>query len=233
MSLGRRRWLLGVASLACAALPVRRLFAAPAALLLDRVAVRFWAPESGSASRPRFVFEHELAFFARMAALGDPTYRAEAGPYRNHHLRGALERWIAESLLASLRMEPEATEAEIGVQTERAWAYAAMEVGGQKGIDAAAQAEGLTRRDVDRLMRLRARASLYLDRMVAPMLKPTLLELERVHETERTPYSDRPFAEVVEPLRQWVAARSLRAAAQNFYRSARPRLRIEYLTISL
>jgi hypothetical protein len=230
---GRRDWLLGSSSIVLASLSPTLGHAAEAPVLLDRVAVRFWAPESGNVTRPQFVFEHELSFFARLTALSDPTYRSASGPYRTHHLRAALERWIAETLLASLRMDPDASAQEIRAQTKRASLFAALEAGGQKAVDEAARAEGLTAPDVERLLRLRARASLYLDRMVAPMLRPSLLELERVHETERTPYSDRPFSEVIEPLREWVVAQSLRAAAQNFYQSARPRLRIEYLTISL
>ena len=41
-------------------------------VLVDRAVVRFEAPETGGARRPRFVFERELSFEARLEALADP-----------------------------------------------------------------------------------------------------------------------------------------------------------------
>ena len=54
--------------------PVR----APAgeSVLLDRVAVRFTAPETGGIAKPQFIFERELAFEARLEALTDGRPRA-------------------------------------------------------------------------------------------------------------------------------------------------------------
>ncbi len=45
-------------------------------VLVDRAVVRFEAPETGGARRPRFVFERELAFEARLEALSDPDRAA-------------------------------------------------------------------------------------------------------------------------------------------------------------
>src|ERR1700735_1356275 len=37
--------------------------------VLDRVAVRFYAPETGGTSRPRFITERTLSFEARLVAM--------------------------------------------------------------------------------------------------------------------------------------------------------------------
>ena len=96
---------------------------APAAsarpVVLDRAVVRFVAPETGGVASPRFVFERQLAFEARLDALADPDRvaraRAREGvePYRDRHVRGALDRHIAETLLAALRIDPEPKRSEI------------------------------------------------------------------------------------------------------------------------
>jgi hypothetical protein len=40
--------------------------------LLDRVVVRWSAPETGGPGKPQFIFERELAFEARLESLMDP-----------------------------------------------------------------------------------------------------------------------------------------------------------------
>src|SRR3954465_5602327 len=76
-------------------------------VLVDRAVVRFEAPETGGARRPRFVFERELSFEARLEALSDPD-RASLGdaPFRERHVTAALDRHIAETILGALRIEP-------------------------------------------------------------------------------------------------------------------------------
>ena len=58
-----KRWLAAAAWLAASALPAA-LHADPVAV--DRAVVRFAAPETGGARHPRFVFEQELSFEARL-----------------------------------------------------------------------------------------------------------------------------------------------------------------------
>ncbi|MCH2110484.1 MAG: hypothetical protein MK135_14270, partial [Polyangiaceae bacterium] len=89
--------------------------------------------------------------------------------------------------------------------------------------------EGLGWLEVQRVFRRRARASLYLDRMVAPMLAPTQLTLRRVLLEVDTPFRGQPFYEVQEPLRRWWVARRLREAVVAYYQNARARLKIVYL----
>src|SRR5271156_1342879 len=65
--------------------------------ILDRVVVRWHAPETGGPAKPQFIFERELAFEARLESLSDPD--PEPGPYHDRHVRAALDRHIAETLL--------------------------------------------------------------------------------------------------------------------------------------
>jgi hypothetical protein len=55
------------------------------------------------------------------------------------------------------------------------------------------RAESLDPGELDSLLVRRARASLYLDRMVATMLTPSDTELRIIHRTTRTPFSRSPM----------------------------------------
>jgi hypothetical protein len=203
--------------------------AARASAVLDRAVVRFIAPETGGARFPRFVFERVLAFEARLEALADPD-RAQGGePYRERHVRAALERHIAETLLSSLRIEPEPSGAQMVRQTEAARAILMERVGGAAALKQAAVAEGVDDRELLSILRRQARASLYLDRMVTPMLRPSDAELKNVHASAPAPFRDRPFEEVSGALRRWYVARRLSTALGTFYQNARSRLEVTIL----
>ena len=74
--------------------------------LVDRAVIRYVAPDLGGAPTPEFMFERELSFEARSQALADPDQPKDAPrPYLDRHVRSALERHIAESLMANLRVD--------------------------------------------------------------------------------------------------------------------------------
>lgn len=202
---------------------------AQSGILVDRVIVRFSVPEGAGRQRPYFVYERELAFEARLVALADAAFSGRKEPYRRHHVQGALERHIAEALLAALTVTPPLSEEEVSAQIQAAARMLAVSVGGAERINRAALAEGISGLEQRRLVRRRALSSLYLHKMVTPMLAPSLLELRRAHRRGEGPQSDRPFSEAEPALRQWYVERSLRRAVSNYYQSARARLRIEYL----
>ncbi len=199
-------------------------------ILLDRVAVRFSAPETGGPLSPHFIFERELAFEARLEALADSTYVPEPErPYGRHHLQAALERHIAETLLASLRIDPEPQPERVEAQIRAARVLLAEQVGGALALQVAARAEGIGDLELRNLLRRRARASLYLDAMVAPMLEPSDAELRKVHRFAQTPFRGSPYRQIETKLRRWYIATRLGAAALTFYQNARARLVIEFL----
>jgi hypothetical protein len=192
------------------------------AALIDRVAVRWWAPETGGSTRPQFVFERELGFEARLESLADPD--PEAGAYHDRHVRAALDRHIAETLLASLPVTPPPDPKEIAARAESARAILEQRVHGRDKLIAAAAAEGLGSDELDALLRRSAKASLYLDRMVAPMLTPSEPELRALYRSGATPFKDQPFEKIAEALSRWYMGQKLAQAVEAYYVNARARV---------
>lgn len=198
--------------------------------IVDRAMVRFEAPETGGARHPRFVFERELAFEARLEALSDPD-RATLGdaPYRERHVSAALDRHIAETMLGVLRIEPEPTAREVEQQVELAHRLLSDRAGGEEALDTARRAEAVSEREFGRLLLGKARASLYLDRMVTPMLTPSEAELRSLHKSTSTPFRNAPFDTIKPSLLRWYIARRLNAALASFYENARSRIDVTVL----
>jgi hypothetical protein len=197
-------------------------------ILVDRTVVRFSAPELGGPRSPRFVSARNLALEARLEALADPD-RTPGVPYRERHVSAALERHVAETLLANLRIEPEPTVDELRAQAEAARRLAEERAGGAENLADAARAEGIGQRELVELFQRQARASLYLDRMVAPMLAPSDAELRILFRNERTPFRDAPFETVLPGLRRWYVSTRLQAALAAYYQNARSRLHVVFL----
>jgi hypothetical protein len=206
----------------------------PGEVFVDRVVARFTSPETGGVVAPRFIFERELSFEARLEALSDASFRNsdEVAPYMQRHVRGALERHMAETLLGHLEIDPEPTPAELQSRMRVAHRSLAQQVGGEAALEGARQDEGLGHREMSRLYYRRARASLYLDRMVAPMLSPSHTELRVVHRTTATPFSAQPYESVEPLLRRWYVTQRLNAAVRAFYEGARSRIKLTLLAPS-
>jgi hypothetical protein len=194
---------------------------------VDRAVVRFTAPELGGARTPRFIFARILSFEARIEALADPD--RQGGAFRERHVSAALERHVAETLLASQRIDPEPSAAALRAQAEAAGRRMEERAGGRAALLEAARMEGISERELVGLFQRQARASLYLDRMVAPMLAPSDAELRMLYRNERTPYRDAPFETILPALRRWYVAARLQEALAGFYQNARARLEIVVL----
>jgi hypothetical protein len=192
------------------------------AVLVDRVVVRWHAPETGGVAKPELVFERELAFEARIEALSDPD--PDPTPFADRHVRSALDRHIAETLLASLPILPVPEAREIAGRAEAARGVLEQRCRGRDKLIAAAKAEGIGSDEIDALLRRQARASLYLDRMVAPMLVPSDAELRALLRTGATPFTGKPFDEVAEGLGRWVVGQRLSEAITAYYQTARSRV---------
>lgn len=197
--------------------------------MLDRAVVRFHAPETGGPSSPQFVFERELAFEARIEALSDSAFVEAGRSYLDRHVRAALERHVAEELLSRLPMDPEPLPGEIARRAEAAREVLEQRVGGRDKLIRAAASEGIDSGELDGLLRRQARASLYLDRMVAPMLDPSEAELRELFRSGATPFRGRKLDDVIEPLRKWYVGQRLSSALATFYQNARARVKLTYL----
>ena len=221
--------------IAWAAVAALMLAASPAAaspdkpLIVDRVVVRFDAPETGGVAKPKFIFERELSFEARLEAFSDKDYTDRSVPYLGRHVRAALERHIAEELLSHLAMDPEPTLAEQKLRATGAREMLAARVGGEENLLSAEQAEGIEPADLDALLQREARASLYLDRMVAPMLEPSEAELREVHRSGANPFRAQHFDEVMVALRKWYVSERLEAALGAFFQNATARVHLTVL----
>ncbi|NUQ79882.1 MAG: hypothetical protein HUU21_40795, partial [Polyangiaceae bacterium] len=93
-------------------------------------------------------------------------------------------------------------------------------------LAAAAEAEGLGPLELDAILLRQARASLYLDRMIAPMLEPSELELRVLLRTQTTPFRDQPFDVVAPALRRWYIGQRLSQALDAYYQNARSRVTV-------
>jgi hypothetical protein len=153
----------------------------------------------------------------------------QGGAIRERHVSSALERHVAETLLASQRIDPEPSGAALRAQAEAAGRRMDERVGGRAALLEAARMEGISARELVGLFQRQARASLYLDRMVAPMLAPSDAELRMLYRNERTPYRDAPFETILPALRRWYVAARLQEALASFYQNARARLEIVIL----
>lgn len=198
-------------------------------IIVDRAIARFWAPDTGGVRSPHFIYERVLSFEARLEALSDSIQDTGGEPYRDRHLTAALERHVAETVLSSLHIDPEPTEAELLQQMQAARVRLVERLGGEDVLSRAASAEGIGARDLLEILRRQARASLYLDRMVAPMLDPSTAELRTLHRTRHNPFRDLPFERVEPGLRRWYIAQRLAAAVQGFYQNARSRIAMTLL----
>jgi len=200
---------------------------AVAAQPIDRVVARFTAPETGGVASPRFIFERELAFEARLEAFADSGFAVLATkPYLDRHVRAALERHMAETLLESLEITPKPSPGELQVRMRSAQLALVEQVGGEGALRELQRAEGLEPGEIGTLLARRARASLYLDRMVATMLTPSDTELRIVHRTTRTPFSAQPYEAVAPLLARWYVGQRLNAAVRAFYEGARSRIKV-------
>lgn len=214
--------VLAVGALAGAA---RAEPAAPSATLpalVDRVVVRWHSPETGGPAKPQFIFERELAFEARLESLADPD--PEPGPYHDRHVRAALELHIGETLLAAMPITPPPTPKEIADRAEAARGVLEQRVRGRENLLAAAAAEGIGSEELDALLRRKARASLYLHRMIAPMLEPSELELRDLWRTGTTPFKDQPFDQIKTALSRWYVGKHLGQATDAYFQNARARV---------
>ncbi len=198
----------------------------PKVVLVDRVIARWQSNERGLGSQPHVIFARELAFEARLEAMA--LGEAPDAPITERHVRAALNRHIAESLLALLPIDPMPTPDVIGARATAAASVLEARVGGADKVAAAAKKEGISADEVAALLRRSARASLYLDRMVAPQLEPTRAELLELHASGTTPYSKEPFDKVEGELRRWELAQRLNDALDTFYQRTRSRIAVSW-----
>jgi hypothetical protein len=214
--------VLAAALIVSLAVPLARADAPSVPILLDRVVVRWYAPETGGPSRPQFVFERELAFEARLESLADPD--PEEGPYHDRHVRIALDHHIAETLLAALPILDAIDPKALAARAEAARRVLEDRVHGRPKLIEAAAAEGVGSDELDALLRRKARARLYLEKMIGPMLEPSELELRTLWRTGATPFKGQYFDQIKAALSSWYVEERLAHETDAYFQKARARV---------
>lgn len=191
---------------------------------IDRVAVRYYSPETGGSARPRFVSERMLAFEARLDALAEQA--PESSVREDRFVRGALDRHVAEDMLSSLAVQSGTTLQDLPALAEEERTGLIERIGGPGALRGAMAAEGIDDSEVDSLLRRRVRAAWYIDRALTPLLRPTDEQLREVFRTSAHPFKNQPFDAVRPALARWFVEERLHAAETTFLQVARARIRI-------
>ena len=223
----------GVAGADPVAAPVAQPAPHVAAAVVDRVVVRYYALETGSSLRPRFITERMLGFEARLeaaaegeAAEGPELSAAGEGSYPERYVRAALEHHIAEELLASLQIQTGVEPALLPKLAKAAKEALLERVGGETQLRAAAESEGIDATEIDALLRRNARAAYYLDHEVSPILNPSEEQLREVFRTSAHPFKGKKFEAVHDDLERWFVAERLRVAEAAYLQTSRNRVKI-------
>jgi len=194
------------------------------AVELDRVAVRFVAPETGGAARPRFFTEREVAFFTRIEALLEQT-SLEPNEYPERHVRAAVDRLVARTMLASLMIQRGVEPPDLPKQALEAKAELEARLGPGVLADVMKQ-EGIDQEELLAFLRDQIRATYYVDRMISPILAVTEDALYEAYRGMVHPYRKDKLEDVRPQLRRWIVTERLRAAEIEFLQGARTRIKV-------
>lgn len=198
-------------------------------VLVDRAVVRFYAPETGGAERPRFVTARMLAFEARMVAMAEAGGPVTAA-IDERHVRAALDHHVGEELLANLPLQRQPTREEVEKLLRDTREDFARRVGGQAALDEAAAKEGIDRAELEMLLVRQVRAALYVDHALASILHPSDDQLREVFRTASHPYRGRTYEDARADLLRWFTFERLRVTESSFLQQAKSRVKVTYLS---
>jgi hypothetical protein len=192
------------------------------------MAIRFVAPETGGAARPRFLSERELAFFTRIEALLEQT-TLEPGDYPERYVRAAIDRLVARTMLASLLVQRGIEPPDLPKQTLEARDDLEERLGGPAALAEVMRREGIDDDELATFLREQVRATYYVDRAVTPILAVTEDGLREAYRALAHPFRGRKFDDVRAKLRRWLVTERLRAAELEFLQGARARIKVTSL----
>jgi len=191
----------------------------------DRVVVRFIAPETGGAARPRFITERELAFFTRVEALIEQV-PLEGDAYPERYVRAATDRIVARAMLAGLLVQRGSEPPDLPKLTLDARAELADRIGGPAVLEDALQREGLEESELSAFLRDRVRALWYIDKNIQPILAVSEDSLREAYRSTVHPFRTMKYEDAKTRLRRWLASERMRSAELEFLQSARARIKI-------
>ena len=191
----------------------------------DRVAVRFFSPETGGAAHPRFLTEREVALFARIEALIEQQ-PIEADVYPERYVRAAVDRLVARAMLASLLVQRGSEPPDLPKLALRARAELADRIGGPAALEDAMRRESIGDGELLAYLRDQVRATWYVDQAITPVIAVTEDSLRETFRSSLHPFKNQKFDDARVQLRGWLVAERMRAAELEFLQSARARIKI-------
>ncbi|MBP9111279.1 MAG: hypothetical protein KBF88_00655 [Polyangiaceae bacterium] len=193
---------------------------------IDGIAARFHAPEIGGVAQPRFITHRELAFEATILARLEKAEDNFA--FEERHARLALDRILADTLLAELPMERVSKRGELRkIATDLQW-VTAFRLGGEDTLVAIAKGQGFSADELTRWFERRARAAFYVNRSVTQLLSLSEAALRESFRTTNHPFRGKTFDEARESLAKWIMDEKLRSAELAFVQNGRSRIAVSF-----
>ncbi len=197
--------------------------ARPSAVMLDRVAARFVAPETGGATRPKFITERELAFFTRIEALSEQA-TLEAGEYPERLVRVALDRLVARKVLSTLFVQRGAELPAMSRHMAEARSELETRVGGAVVLSELMREEAMDDEALQSFLGEQIRAVQWVDRFMSPLLVVSDDALREAFRGTSHPFRGARLEDVRSPMARWLTVERFRAAELEFMQSARTRI---------
>lgn len=208
-------------SLACAA-TVPSFARADEGVVVDRIAVRYTVPETGGALKPRFISERELRFWARIESTID---EGSAPPdFYARYARTALDRFIAEDMLASLLVERGVEPRDLPKAAVDAREELEARLPAQTHLPDLMKQDGISDSEFAAFMRRRVRATMYVDRVISPIMKPSEDEVFQAFRTMPSPFRALAYEDARTRFLRFYIQERFRSLSLDFVKSARARL---------
>jgi hypothetical protein len=132
-------------------------------------------------------------------------------------------------MLASLPVERAPSAGTLVATVDAIRAGVEQRAGGHAVVEHALAADGIDATEFAVLIQRQARAALYLDRALPPVLTYTEDQLRETYRTTSHPFRGRRFEECRDDLARWLLIERFRSAEQAYLQTARSRVTITYL----
>jgi len=157
------------------------------------------------------ILQSDVELRARLSLLRGAGEDAALGPLPQDLLRATQQELLGEALIAS-----EAARLALATPTRRALERErqrfVMGSGGRTVLMSLLEKLGVTPRELDEIVARRVVVSEFLEANLAGTSELSATELRRAYDSAEHPFADRPFAEVRDALRGYLAQRALEQA---------------------
>jgi hypothetical protein len=192
--------------------------------VVDRVAVRFVAPETGGSAHPRFFTQREIAFHARLEALLEQS-PIEGNEIPETYARAAIDRLVARTMLASLMVQRGVEPPDLARASHEARGELEARIG-EATLAQLLKTEGIDDSELLAFLRDWVRATHYVDRAVTPVLTVTEDQLREAFRATLHPFRGAKFEDVRPRLKRWLVTERMRVAEIEYLQGVRARIRV-------